>query len=62
MVAIDAWFNEFDKEFEDKSDDYAAYITHLNAVSKARKEEADRLWGSGGGGRGGDDAETSISG
>jgi hypothetical protein len=41
--AVEAWFKELDADLYHKLDNYAAYITEVQARAKARKEEADRL-------------------
>ena len=43
LQAIDAWFAELDQDMLTKCDNYAAFITELQARAATRKSEADRL-------------------
>ena len=41
--AVNAWFSELDTDLYHKLDNYAAYITEIQARATARKAEAERL-------------------
>jgi hypothetical protein len=41
--AVDAWFEELDRDMSSKVDNYAALITELEQRAATRKAEADRL-------------------
>ena len=43
LEAVSGWFDELDADLRGKVDDYAAYITTLEARAEVRAKEAERL-------------------